>query len=88
MIFLKNGVGNSSGIGGSVSDDVFSSFRYESVSKIFIIFSIRNLIIRSSFLFDFLEESSFIVVIFDIENLEKILIVEGIERGIVDSIIG
>lgn len=88
MIFLKNGVGNSSGIGGSVSDDVFSSFRYELVSKIFIIFSIRNLIIRSSFLFDFLEESSFIVVIFDIENLEKILIVEGIERGIVDSIIG
>lgn len=86
MISLKNGVGNS--MGGSVSDDVFSSSRHESVTKISTVSSVRNLTIRSSSLSDSLEESSPIAAIFDTENLEKISIAEGIERGIVDSITG
>uniref|UniRef100_A0A8C2RKH0 Uncharacterized protein n=1 Tax=Capra hircus TaxID=9925 RepID=A0A8C2RKH0_CAPHI len=58
------------------------------VSKISTISSIRNLTIRSSSLSEPLEESSPIAAIFDTENLEKISISEGIERGIVDSISG
>ncbi|XP_078544196.1 desmoplakin isoform X1 [Lissotriton helveticus] len=71
------------------SDDVLSATRLDSVSKTPSSPGFRSSSITKSGSFsDLLEDMSPIAAIFDSENVEKISISEGIQRGIVDTITG
>ncbi|XP_069469578.1 desmoplakin isoform X3 [Ambystoma mexicanum] len=70
-------------------DDVLSATRFDSVSRTPSSPGFRGSSITKSGSFsDLLEDLSPIAAVFDTENMEKISISEGIQRGIVDTITG